>query len=248
MNLRCRPAALLPSDVALRKTCKESVTEKLRVKIYHVETSIAKRCLVLFGAEQAKLLMLCKVRNSLRRADKVLRLKNGYATFASGDVHTGDLQLRIVDSIKYELAGNEALWRDPRLDDQRTTRSQVTCHTANGAVKVLDGSRVTDRSEKAADHVKLPVYPEIHEVALMEGDAGAALTRDPQHLATEIESFAAIVLPEELQVPPGSAGDVKKAGCVRQQLLQKFQQFETRSCVVLVPAKRVIDLSGFLMH
>jgi hypothetical protein len=158
--------------------------------------------------EEAEFLTLREMRHSGGGRHHILRIENRHCTPAFRDVNPGDLEIRIIDTIKDQSAGNETVGRNPRLDDKYAARVQMAGHAPHGFPKAYERLRIPNRTEQARDHVKPVTKAEVDERAGMERNPRASLSGNGQHVVAPIEAFHPKLIAQMRQMEAGAASHV----------------------------------------
>jgi hypothetical protein len=133
--------------------------------------------------------------------------RHGSPTFR--DVHPGDLEVSVVNTIEGDATCDETLGSDPRFDDKYAARAEMASHATHGFPKSGERPRVADRAEKACDHIKPAPKIEVDEGAPMQANPWTTLARDGQHVAAHIESLHTKPAAQMLQMTAGTTPHVK---------------------------------------
>src|SRR5205085_5618600 len=108
---------------------------------------------VLLDGEEAELVPLGEVLDAVGRADEVLEVDDRDVAVPIGSVDARDLQLRLVDEDRADVALEPDVRGEPRLDDEHAARLEVTAHRGHRGAETLDRPDVADAAEHADDGI-----------------------------------------------------------------------------------------------
>src|SRR6266567_1587315 len=166
---------------------------------------------------------------------EVVEVHDRQSSFHLSLIHTRNFQIWLIHKGCAQMPYLEPSRSQPWLNEQHTTRVQVTPHRLQCLSQTRQSFRITYRTEQAHHHVECVPEIEVHHVRVVKSDPGIAPPGDSQHLFVEIEPFDCIVSPQESDMRPGPT-------CHVQQLVAR------RLLILLDHRVDLLGLSFVILH